>query len=161
MTVQGGFWAQVVYKTKECLNHINTMQMPNVISKRVRSSSRDAHKRTKHSWKDNRDHIREMVIKGSKVSQGFLPKSKLAQEIDQHQSSIIHNKATLRNKYINTQSPTSKIILTTISQDIWPQLNLNRHKLSQQPSKLSALECHHQRGFHNLFFFFFFLNKKI
>jgi len=24
-----------------------------------------------------------MVIKGSKVSQGFLPKSKLAQEIDQ------------------------------------------------------------------------------
>ena len=43
--VQGGFLARVVYQTKECLNHINTMQMPNVISKRVRSSSRDAHTR--------------------------------------------------------------------------------------------------------------------
>jgi len=45
MIVQGGFLAQVVSKTKECLNHINTMQMPNVILKRVRPSSRDAHTR--------------------------------------------------------------------------------------------------------------------
>ena len=33
----------MVYKTKECLNHINTMHISNVTSKRVRSSSRDAH----------------------------------------------------------------------------------------------------------------------
>jgi len=45
MIVQGGFLAQVVYKTKECLNHINTMHMPNVISKEVRTSSKDAHTR--------------------------------------------------------------------------------------------------------------------
>jgi len=45
MIVQGGFLAQVVFKTKECINHINTMQMPNVISKRVRLSSRDANTR--------------------------------------------------------------------------------------------------------------------
>jgi len=45
MILQGGCLAHVVYKTKECLNHVNTMHMPNVISKRVRLSSGDAHTR--------------------------------------------------------------------------------------------------------------------
>jgi len=45
MIVQSGFLAQVVHKTKECLNHVNNLHLPNVISKRIRPSSKDAHKR--------------------------------------------------------------------------------------------------------------------
>jgi len=45
MIMQGGLLAQVAYKTKECLNHVNTMHMSNMISKGVRPTSGDAHTR--------------------------------------------------------------------------------------------------------------------
>jgi len=40
-----GFFAHMAYKTNECVNHINTLHMPKVISKRVTPSSSDTHAR--------------------------------------------------------------------------------------------------------------------
>jgi len=112
------FSALVGYMSNKRINHISTMHMPNTVLKRVKLSSRDAHKNRITLMKGRSRPCKTNGRFGSKVSYGCPTiVQNYLKRLPNNQSSTILQQNNSQGKTHKHIRPSNHNIVTTNSQD--------------------------------------------